>query len=1715
VLLLVVLSLLVLFALIGITFVLVASQSRRISRADSRGEQYGDDYRKQLDEVFAQVVRDTTNTQSVLRTHSLLNDMYGLDGMKLYYTTVTSLTAVGGQFIDLTFDGTNPNNGNPFLTTPPVLTASQLQTPGFFNGCVLTMVDGPAANLSTRIVGWSFPPGTTITIRIMALDGFPAANLTQSGYVLVNGRPFNGTGFGLQTNLNFAKVGLAAIAPGSTGSVTLADNITVVTAKNQTTITLNSGDLAMAYQDPITLTNWYLVSTMVGAADTNGYPYALMPNPKYFLANPPYNIFGGVGGADEDYDAADPQNMLLGYMPVAVSGAPINPLQIFPSLHRWDLVSYWQNRGTVWNNDLARKVVLRPLPADHPNFTGSNPSFDPAGGPWDVDNDGDGNADSIWVDVGLPVQTAPDGRRFKPLAAILCLDLDGRLNVNAHGNVVQTDQFFNGTIPLGTLGVSTLADYAFNTTPAPVTLAQGSGYGPAEINLLSAFATTTPKVDYQNFFKGLSVGSKIYPGRYGEYTAGGTTLPLPGVTVAATSADDRLDLIKRFDFSPNYNYYTSAPSNYGSPSDLWGRGVVAVDYAGQPIYSFLSSLPPNTTTPTYALGVAASETPNDPYAFNLARNRIRSADSTAAISDNPFMASELERILRKYDIDVSALPDRLRTLLDPRSDNTNDLARMVTTDSYDLPSPSVLPTKDIAALLKTQNGGLLPTGLSIVDLLRAKMLAGGCSAATINAQIATMLPPELIAGQRFDLNRPFGNGQDDDTTPNGVVDEPTEFNAKKELPANWTTGFGTSAPTGLDLNNDGVINGNDLYARQLYAKHLYILMMLLSDQTYAWAQDNGASVGAAQKELNARRIAQWAINVVDFRDADSIMTPFEYDSDPFDSDGWNVDGILGTVDDNDPTGHPDRRLVWGCEKPELLLTETLALHDRRVSDTSAGPGKIAGTPPDPDMDQARIPQGSLFLELYCPHNGNATVPNSYVGYPGDLFNNNGTQWGLDLGKMADPQHPVWRIAITQSRIDATSGTANDVPTRIGKHPDLANFDPVTTGYNGLLHGSLFDSASAEGAIQIDRLVWFSYSATDPSTFPDNVNLSVYYNKSNTTSTPTLLAAGRYAVVGPRATTYVGLAGPLTNAQQKIALDTAAGTVNYTPANNLNTLNWTAPTYPALPIICVGTPTGLSIDVGVSISEPNLFTYYSQIPTGTGPGGLVDTYSPNALDTPLDSPLKSPLSPIGKDNLQATKLNLLYKTALLQRLANPLLAYNAATNPYLTVDWQPIDLMVFNGEEPPPSSKPDPADLTPTPVPVGSRERGSSVTPVDLWNLNPQTGTTTLSAKGATAVFDYNIIQTLGYLNTAIGAAWTSPPAAQATYAGAPSPTPGYTFPWITWNNRPFTSSTELLQVPATSAEQLLRQFSTYSLPASTSPFVGNANATSTLGAQFLPSPFTYQLNFNSSADGNPGNAPYFYRLLEYVHVPSRFVGTETWLNPANFSSPLPTATGQTEQDLASFFHPPFNKVSNYRDPGRVNINTIPSDTSAASAIWSGINGLQAPLWGKIALSRNGGAAPGVSSTLIANPFRTAGGAAYTLPGTPAIANEVSATLMRPDPANPLAPLFGPTGAAQPYTNPDRNPYFRYQSLAQLSNLLTTRSNVYAIWITVGYFEVSAVGVDVAHPDGYALGQELGSDSGDIKRHRAFYIFDRSIPVGFEPGRDHNIDKGVLLKRFIE
>jgi hypothetical protein len=161
--------------------------------------------------------------------------------------------------------------------------------------------------------------------------------------------------------------------------------------------------------------------------------------------------------------------------------------------------------------------------------------------------------------------------------------------------------------------------------------------------------------------------------------------------------------------------------------------------------------------------------------------------------------------------------------------------------------------------------------------------------------------------------------------------------------------------------------------------------------------------------------------------------------------------------------------------------------------------------------------------------------------------------------------------------------------------------------------------------------------------------------------------------------------------------------------------------------------------------------------------------------------------------------------------------------------------------------------------------------------------------------------------------------------------------------------------------------------------------------------------------------------------------------------------------------------------------------------------------------------------VFANPFRSFG-ASYNVPiealrrqGATATGTQrsyVESSILRPEDDGSSRPLFA-FNSTNDFNATDNNPYFRYQALQKLGNVVTTRSNVYAVWITVGFFEVTPDTDYAVHPDGFELGAEVGSEDGTIVRHRMFMMVDRSIPVAFERGANHNVHKAILLKRVIE
>ncbi|MBA4067561.1 MAG: hypothetical protein C0501_28400 [Isosphaera sp.] len=142
---------------------------------------------------------------------------------------------------------------------------------------------------------------------------------------------------------------------------------------------------------------------------------------------------------------------------------------LLPSYHRPGVFGSLDPTNPNWTNAAGKYLTPRPRPQEHPNFPPVPQNADgsrtgdvqnlPGGFLRDAAGQAIAKNDSIWIDIGLPPITLPGGRRVKPLVAALVLDMDGRLNLNMHGN-----RLSGGTAH-----------------------ASGQGIGPHEVSLEKAF----------------------------------------------------------------------------------------------------------------------------------------------------------------------------------------------------------------------------------------------------------------------------------------------------------------------------------------------------------------------------------------------------------------------------------------------------------------------------------------------------------------------------------------------------------------------------------------------------------------------------------------------------------------------------------------------------------------------------------------------------------------------------------------------------------------------------------------------------------------------------------------------------------------------------------------------------------------------------------------------------------------------------------------------------------------------------------------------------------------------------------------------------------------------------------------------------------------------------------------------------------------------------
>lgn len=561
-----ILAMLGLLAVIGVTFATFSGQTQVGARnyADSFKEYDPEQY---IDFGLDQLINDTNNPLSALRGHSLKLDMYGNDsgdnGVLPYLPngdpiiiarSTTQLPASSGQFV---VDTNIPFNASNY---PELYNR-------LFNGWVL------------RLELWLHNNNGYPVSKIAKRSSRP---LYAQTFQVLNDTVFNG----------FHRLQLSA-----------RDAITPDLV--QPDMTLGTNEVLHASLDGRFRHAFNGTGTAGQDLNNNGEIDAIEANFRFSglpgTAVAPFTpLDPGNAPMDEDYDAPDLENWFLSIQSAdgsielpsfhrpAVVRRQLNPTTgalVFDDWLAWPLDSTKAGYKAFTAMTAAEKIqaasiwsrFLRPRSVDHPQWDTKNfpdPRPDWTGSPnpaaanfnanygkvvYDVDNDGDGTKESVWIDLGFPVQRDPKtGKYFKPLFAFKVEGLNGKLPLNSAGN---------------------LQKRAADGTPA-VDHASHIGYSPSEINPKYAFTNGPPSIaaartgteQLQKMLQGFidATTGQVVDGRWGESAllSTGVIFPRAGRTVGpnwpiGSPSDDNYGSL---DFMPAQNAATN-PTTYPEKYD--------------------------------------------------------------------------------------------------------------------------------------------------------------------------------------------------------------------------------------------------------------------------------------------------------------------------------------------------------------------------------------------------------------------------------------------------------------------------------------------------------------------------------------------------------------------------------------------------------------------------------------------------------------------------------------------------------------------------------------------------------------------------------------------------------------------------------------------------------------------------------------------------------------------------------------------------------------------------------------------------------------------------------------------------------------------------------------------------------------------------------------------------------------------------------------------
>lgn len=564
---------------------------------------------------------------------------------------------------------------------------------------------------------------------------------------------------------------------------------------------------------------------------------------------------------------------------------------IVPSFHRPGLFALAPTNPD-WTSANGRFKLIRPRPADHSAdfpLPPPNPDGTYTG---DVQNliyaSGRQKNDSIWIDANLPV-VRWRGKNIKPLIAPLVLPLDGRVNLNVAGNQKNA----------GTAHASNM------------------GFGPWEIDPAAILGSTPNLTTLVNArFNGV-----------GTPPPAGTAPPL---TVKLFQAD-----------AANY----TDPTRQTPPADYARIDFDGVGAAGPLVLPTLMNSQPTYPVPGYESADAAEVT-NHPSLWNP----FQWPQFPTAPGARQFPFGDLRQTAGRYSdragkygapvLGQGAFANIFGSgagsgpFVPTAAADPNRLAAvrraLVTTISNSVSRPGFAPNFGMQATPPTLDlaaGNVGPPALTAVpqfDATAAGAAAWGTAGAWGTDAAANVGRSVRAAFGAVDLNRPLVDYRDPTTRPAAIA------------PATpWPLNATTVTAAQYDLARaDRQAFARDIFNRLVIATGAGATIDATTGPTNGQMTLN-AGVVAGTPQFNALRwLAQLAANIVDQIDADDVSTVFVWNpttptpATPLLELNAAADYAAGQVND---------RVVFGVEKPRLVINETYAEVANAQADAAADP----------------------------------------------------------------------------------------------------------------------------------------------------------------------------------------------------------------------------------------------------------------------------------------------------------------------------------------------------------------------------------------------------------------------------------------------------------------------------------------------------------------------------------------------------------------------------------------------------------------------------------------------------------------------------------------------------------------------------------------------------------------------------------------------------------